>query len=330
MRSAGRRAQSEDVIPVSDPDLVMFGERLRALRTEAGLSVRELADRADISPSYLRVLEGGENSKTRKPSRPSAHHVEQLARVLGEGAESLRILAGREVDTEIETAPENAWSRSESSRPRPASNVSAIMTSLRAATRDLTKRSPFMYERAVDRLREFDAEFRLLASGTLECSPEDEPYVTQLAVESCRSHLRAVSYEDQSWWGKPPGEIYREAHERARRAYPDLDITRIFLIGPGEREALQSTLRWHLDLGIQTYVLDVDSVPYRRREDYVLYDETLLRTAIPVSADRKQAEFTDDDNRIREKLMGFDVLRRLALHAGGPLTSDHLAPQGRT
>jgi hypothetical protein len=108
---------------------------------------------------------------------------------------------------------------------------------------------------------------------------------------------------------------------KARSENPELDITRIFLVGPGEREALASTFRWHLELGIQTYVLDLAMVPRRHHEDFVLYDDTLLRTAVPVSVDRKQAEFTDDKARIMGKMVDFDALRRLAVDSGARLTA---------
>ena len=79
---------------MSEPDLIAFAERLRALRVGAGLSGRELADRAEVSVSYLRVLENAANSKTGKPSRPSAKLAERLSRELNDGIGNLLRLAG--------------------------------------------------------------------------------------------------------------------------------------------------------------------------------------------------------------------------------------------
>lgn len=302
--------------PMPEPDLIAFGVRLQELREAVGLSRRELADRADISPSFLRVLESATNPKTNKPSKPSSQHVERLAQGLDADVGELLALAGQE------PAGENGSDDgpvAEPRRPRPASNVDALLKDLRAATRDLIKRSPFMYQRAVDRLAEFDVEFRHLCSGTLKCAPEDEPYVTQLAVQQCRSHLRAVSFEDLSWFKSDQGDVYREVHEKLRR--DEVEITRIFLARPEERSMLRPTVEWHLELGIQTYVLDMARVPERRREDFILCDESLLRTAVAVSEDLKRAEFTDEGNRIREKRVDFDVLRELAVASGALLRS---------
>lgn len=319
----------EGVVALSELDLIAFGERLRELRTAAGLSVRELADEVGISSSYLRVLETGENPKTKKPSRPSIQLVENLARAVNDDDGSLRTLAGRRGETDGGTEDEareiRPRPRPEPSRPKSAGNAADLVSSVRASTRHLTKRSPFMINRAVDRLRQFDKEFRLLARGTLRCASEDEPYLTQLAVQSCKAHLRAVSFEDQAWWLSPDGERYRDVHARALRDNSDLAVTRIFLVVPAERAALVPTFRWHLELGITTYVLDLPDVAERWREDYVLYDDTLLRTAFQVSEDRKEAEFTDDRARVDMQLGEFEDLRERAIYARALLTEGALA-----
>lgn len=296
-----------------EPDLVAFAERLRSLRAEAGLSGRELADRADISVSYLRVLESGSNSKTGKPSRPSFELAERIGRVVNDEAGELLRLAGWE--------PSNSTRVADVRRPRPPANVDALMKDLRMAVRDLSRRSAFMHERAVNRLEQFDAEFSRLAAGTLDCAPEDEPHVTRVAVLSCESHLRAVSYDDLAWWGRSLGEKYRETHELLRRDHPDVDITRIFLIEPTDLSVLRSTLQWHFDLGITTYLLYLDEVNERSLEDFILCDLRLLRTAVPVSDATKKAEFTDDPRRINEKFVAFETLRRRAIETRGALTS---------
>ncbi|MBM3329568.1 MAG: helix-turn-helix transcriptional regulator [Calditrichaeota bacterium] len=54
----------------------MFGERLRQLRRDKGLSQAELADRAGINRSYLSVLENEHSS-------PTMDVVERLAQGLG-------------------------------------------------------------------------------------------------------------------------------------------------------------------------------------------------------------------------------------------------------
>lgn len=52
-----------------------FGERIRALRKEAGLSQEELAAKADISVDFVSLIERGINA-------PSFETLETLARAL--------------------------------------------------------------------------------------------------------------------------------------------------------------------------------------------------------------------------------------------------------
>jgi transcriptional regulator with XRE-family HTH domain len=54
----------------------MFGEKLRQLRREHGLSQGELADRAGINRSYLSMVENGHSS-------PTYEVIEKLARGMG-------------------------------------------------------------------------------------------------------------------------------------------------------------------------------------------------------------------------------------------------------
>ncbi|MEW5826982.1 MAG: helix-turn-helix transcriptional regulator [Candidatus Bipolaricaulota bacterium] len=60
-----------------------FGNRLRELRTAAGMTQQELADALGVSSAYISAIEGG-----RKPAPPRAV-VEQLARALRADHEAL-------------------------------------------------------------------------------------------------------------------------------------------------------------------------------------------------------------------------------------------------
>jgi transcriptional regulator with XRE-family HTH domain len=59
----------------TDPFLSGFGKHLRSMRTEAGLSQEELADRAGIHVTYLSGVERGIRN-------PSIRNVRRLARAL--------------------------------------------------------------------------------------------------------------------------------------------------------------------------------------------------------------------------------------------------------
>jgi transcriptional regulator with XRE-family HTH domain len=59
-----------------DPFLSGFGNHLRSLRTKAGLSQEELADRAGIHVTYLSGVERGLRN-------PSIRNVRRLAQAMG-------------------------------------------------------------------------------------------------------------------------------------------------------------------------------------------------------------------------------------------------------
>lgn len=64
-----------------------LGEYLRAQRTQAQMSLRQLAELADVSNPYLSQIERGLR-------RPSAEVLQQIAKALRISAESLYVRAG--------------------------------------------------------------------------------------------------------------------------------------------------------------------------------------------------------------------------------------------
>lgn len=67
-----------------------FGEQLTAFRARAGLTLRETARRAQVSPSYLSQLETG-----RMPTPPSEAALVRLAKVVGVSPFEMAAAAGR-------------------------------------------------------------------------------------------------------------------------------------------------------------------------------------------------------------------------------------------
>src|SRR5690606_36053852 len=157
--------------------------------------------------------------------------------------------------------------------------------------------SPFMRDRAAEQLKQLTAEVGLTAKGTFRCPADKEPHFTRPAVERCESHLRAVSYEDESWWSSGPGDRYLGRHEDLQKA--GVDMTRIFILTSEKAQKLRATLERHVELGIATYVLSPDEVSAWYRRDFVIYDDVLLREAdsSEASGERKEAVFTDDPPR---------------------------------
>jgi len=79
--------------------MTAFGDRLRELRLEQNIGLRELARRVNISAPYVSNIEQG------KFDPPSAEIVERLAEELGQDKEDFLLLAGR-VDSELMTLAE--------------------------------------------------------------------------------------------------------------------------------------------------------------------------------------------------------------------------------
>lgn len=68
-------AQAQDPAPVSDAEAI--GNRIRSLRDQQQLSLSELAERANVSKSYLSTVEKGTGS------RPGAAVLHKVAVALG-------------------------------------------------------------------------------------------------------------------------------------------------------------------------------------------------------------------------------------------------------
>lgn len=72
-----------------------FGEWLIDIRKKAGLTQEQLAERAQISPSYVSALEREEpNTRTGEPRMPRPDVVDRIARALGIPAGEARSAAG--------------------------------------------------------------------------------------------------------------------------------------------------------------------------------------------------------------------------------------------
>lgn len=63
--------------------IATIGENVRERRQALGLSIRQLAERAELSPSYVSAIELGKNPSTGRPTAPSKRVIESLSRALG-------------------------------------------------------------------------------------------------------------------------------------------------------------------------------------------------------------------------------------------------------
>ena len=295
-------SETTDPAAVSDEELVQLGKFLEEARKRAGLSAREAAEEAGFSPAYLRAIERGSNPKTQKPSRPAPEHLRALARTLRLDPADVLERAG--YDASLATGPLPGT---------PArGGVDDLLRQIQEAARGLNRLSPFMRERAQEQLKQLTAEFGLTAKGTFRCPADKEPHFTRLAVQRCESHLRAVSYEDESWWSSGAGDRYLELHEDLKNR--GVDMTRIFIVTWEKAKELRVTLERHVALGIATYILSPDEISEWYHRDFVIYDDVLLREADSneTNSERKEAVFTDDPPRVNSALVDFNELFAIA------------------
>jgi HTH-type transcriptional regulator, competence development regulator len=82
-----------------------FGERLRQIRKETGLTLREVADKAGIDFTYLSKIENG-----RIPYTPAAETIRNLASALGVDSIELLSLADK-LPKELEPFGKNLEAR---------------------------------------------------------------------------------------------------------------------------------------------------------------------------------------------------------------------------
>ena len=67
-----------------------FGEKLRALRAERGIAMKDMAKALGVSPAYLSALEHGHRGR---PNRRFVHQVCQYFGIIWDEAEALQALA---------------------------------------------------------------------------------------------------------------------------------------------------------------------------------------------------------------------------------------------
>ena len=67
-----------------------FGERLRAIRAERGIALKDMAKGLQVTPAYLSAMEHGHRGK---PSRRFVHRVCHYLGIIWDDAEALQELA---------------------------------------------------------------------------------------------------------------------------------------------------------------------------------------------------------------------------------------------
>jgi transcriptional regulator with XRE-family HTH domain len=295
-------------------DLDGLGQLLKQAREQSGMSQRQAAEAANISPTYVRTLESSSNPNTNKPSRPSPAVLLAMGNALNVDPDVLLDKAGYDPElTKQANTPPNGGSAHET--------LDWDLKKMKDAAKKLSQRNPFIYAQSIERFSKFTSEFQAMADGTLRCSAEEEPYLTRVAYRQAKSTIRAVSYQDENWWTSKRGRDYLRLHAEIRKK--GIEITRIFLVPEEEQPGLRETFERHVELGIQTFVMAPSDVKPELCRDFAIFDDDLLRVASAARFyDRKTAEFTDNPARIVQAHGDFRALYRIAINT--PTEAEHI------
>lgn len=185
-------------------------------------------------------------------------------------------------------------------------------------------RHPFFFDRAQEQVRELRTTLATVESGQYACKEDEEPLLTRDIVSACTSSLEAVSFQDEPWWKSAVGQVYLDRHRQLKSTNANFRMVRVFLFkyGDGIPAELADILRQHLELGVETYLLDPEAVPEEYRRDFVIYDNCFVRNAELVSPGQlgKQAEFVDSPDAVRRARSAFDLVLDFARVNGTKVT----------
>jgi transcriptional regulator with XRE-family HTH domain len=160
-----------------------LGERLRALRSESGTSLRELAEATGLSPSYISALE-------RSRTTPSVASLQKLAS--GLGTNLLGLLGGDE-----EAAPRVVVTHEE--RTRLELEIPGVVIENLAATDGVLEPLLFMVEPGASSETSYahnGEEFLYVTQGCFEVTL-DETHVFRLEVGDA---MTFASNRPHRWW----------------------------------------------------------------------------------------------------------------------------------
>ena len=299
----------------TDSDLDDLGRLLKKARQQSGLSQRQAAEAANISPTYVRTLESSNNPNTNKPSRPSPAVLMAMGNALKVNPEILLDKAGYDPELTKQAAPTVGDSAQRI--------IDSDLRRMRDGAKKLHQRHDFIKMQSVERFSKFTKEFLAMADGTFRCRAEEEPYLTRVAYWQAKSTIRAVSYQDEQWWESKRGRDYLRLHDEVRNKNKNIEITRIFLVPEDRQPDLKKTFERHVELGISTFVMSPHDVGAELCRELVIFDEELLRVGgSPRIDDLKAAEFTDNPARIEQARGDFEALHRIAINT--PTEAQHI------
>ena len=178
---------------------------------------------------------------------------------------------------------------------------------------DINAKHDFLKDCAKRELTNFNDAVNDIESEKYNFSPDDEIVITKELVESPRKSIKAVSYQDIDWWKSPHGKLYLSLQSNAKKQYPSLEITRIFIVNNKEKNALKHIFNEHEKLSLKYYIVDVSKVPPARLSDFVIYDDKIVRLAKQVDGTiGKSATLSTQSSVLNDAIKHFQMLLDIA------------------
>lgn len=132
-------------------------------------------------------------------------------------------------------------------------------------------RTERIFEQAVNSHRE-------LSQGVLIIDDEHKELNTNelLLRTLARKEIKAVSFEDEEFWGAPEGQEFLNAHEELIKTR-GIRVRRLFVLDRPVDEYKQTLLN-QIACGVEVKTITRDKAVRVKLEDFVIYDDKIMRT----------------------------------------------------
>lgn len=193
-------------------------------------------------------------------------------------------------------------------------DVMGAITQTRLLHPDLSDLIQWRTDRLFDQALEAHAE---LSGGIIVIDDEHKELNTNeiLLRTLAKREIKAVSFEDETFWSSPEGREFLTAHQEIIQRRK-VTVRRLFVLSQPV-ETYRSTLLKQVAAGVEVKTISPDRTPPVKPEDFVIYDESILRTGYsrpdaPAGGLHKFACITWQKRRVDSYIEAFDSLWRRA------------------
>jgi len=171
----------------------------------------------------------------------------------------------------------------------------------------------FFSDIAKSELRNYASVISDIDSGSYECGPENEVFLTKQIILDTKSSICAVSYQDTEWWTCEEGNSYLRLHLDAIKKRQIEKATRIFIATEEEEHKLKDVLDKHRQFDVEALIVRPTEIASNLKKDIVIYDKKIVRVAESVEgALGKNATFSSKENDVHKYLANFEMLETIA------------------